>query len=90
MGPARAVAGYAVADDLTARQESNTSNLIFSIPELIAFISETCTLRAGDLILTGTPRAVGMGLDPPAFLRAGDAVRIEIERLGSIEHVIVD
>jgi acylpyruvate hydrolase len=136
MGPGRAVAGYAVADDVTARdlqgrepqwtrakgadgfcpfgpwlttadeipdphalalrtwvngelrQESNTSNLIFSVPELIAFISETCTLAPGDVILTGTPSGVGMGLDPPAFLASDDVVRIEIEGLGAIEHQI--
>jgi acylpyruvate hydrolase len=70
------------------RQDSNTSNLIFKVPELIAFISETCTLEAGDLILTGTPAGVGLGLDPPRFLSSGDVVRIEIERLGAIEHAI--
>jgi len=70
------------------RQDSSTSNLIFKIPELVAFISETCTLSPGDLILTGTPGGVGMGLDPPRFLSAGDVVRIEIEQLGSIEHSI--
>jgi 2-keto-4-pentenoate hydratase/2-oxohepta-3-ene-1,7-dioic acid hydratase in catechol pathway len=70
------------------RQDSSTSNLIFKIPELIAFISETCTLEPGDLILTGTPSGVGMGLDPPQFLVSGDIVRIEIERLGAIEHPI--
>ncbi len=70
------------------RQDSSTSNMIFKIPELVAFISETCTLSPGDLILTGTPSGVGMGLDPPRFLTTGDVVRIEIERLGSIEHAI--
>jgi 2-keto-4-pentenoate hydratase/2-oxohepta-3-ene-1,7-dioic acid hydratase in catechol pathway len=70
------------------RQDSNTSNLIFSVPELIEFISETCTLEAGDLILTGTPSGVGQGQDPPTFLSSGDVVRIEIERLGAIEHAV--
>jgi acylpyruvate hydrolase len=70
------------------RQDSSTSNLIFKIPELVRFISETCTLSLGDLILTGTPGGVGMGLDPPRFLTSGDVVRIEIERLGAIEHSI--
>lgn len=70
------------------RQDSSTSNLIFKIPELVEFISETCTLSPGDLILTGTPSGVGMGLDPPRFLSSGDVVRIEIERLGAIEHTI--
>jgi acylpyruvate hydrolase len=70
------------------RQDSNTSNLIFTIPELIEFISETCTLEAGDVILTGTPSGVGQGQDPPVFLSSGDVVRVEIERLGAIEHAV--
>jgi 2-keto-4-pentenoate hydratase/2-oxohepta-3-ene-1,7-dioic acid hydratase in catechol pathway len=70
------------------RQDSDTSNLIFKIEELVAFVAETCTLEPGDLILTGTPGGVGMGFDPPRLLRSGDVVRIEIESLGSIEHAI--
>ena len=70
------------------RQDSRTSDLIFSCEELVAFIGETCTLMPGDLILTGTPSGVGMGLDPPRFLQSGDVVRIEIEGLGAIEHAI--
>jgi 2-keto-4-pentenoate hydratase/2-oxohepta-3-ene-1,7-dioic acid hydratase in catechol pathway len=70
------------------RQDSNTSNLIFKVPELVAFISETCTLEPGDLILTGTPSGVGLGLQPAQFLASGDVIRIEIERLGAIEHAI--
>jgi acylpyruvate hydrolase len=70
------------------RQDSNTSDLIFGCQELIDFISQTCTLEPGDLILTGTPSGVGMGMDPPQFLRSGDVVRIEIEGLGAIEHAV--
>ena len=70
------------------RQDSNTSDLIFSCDELVEFIGQTCTLQPGDLILTGTPSGVGMGLDPPQFLSSGDVVRIEIERLGVIEHSV--
>jgi acylpyruvate hydrolase len=136
MGAGGAVAGYAVADDVSARdlqgrepqwtrakgaddfcpygpwitttdeipdphalslrtwvngelrQDSNTSNLIFTVPELVAFIGETCTLEPGDLILTGTPAGVGIGLDPQRFLASDDVVRIEIEGLGAIEHSI--
>ena len=136
MGPGRAVAGYAVADDVSARdlqgrepqwtrakgadgfcpygpwittadeipdphalrlrtwvngelrQDSNTSNLIFGVPELIEFIGETCTLHVGDVILTGTPSGVGMGMQPPRFLAPDDVVRIEIEGLGAIEHAV--
>jgi len=70
------------------RQDSRTSDLIFSCPELVDFISQTCTLSPGDLILTGTPNGVGMALDPPRFLAPGDVVRIEIERLGAIEQPV--
>jgi acylpyruvate hydrolase len=70
------------------RQDSRTSDLIFSCPELVEFIGQTCTLVPGDLILTGTPSGVGMAMDPPRFLQSGDVVRIEIEDLGAIEHPI--
>lgn len=70
------------------RQDAQTSDLVFSIPELVAFLRETITLEPGDLILTGTPNGVGMALDPPRFLAPGDVVRIEIEHLGAIEHGI--
>lgn len=70
------------------RQDSSTRHLIFGIDELVSFIAETCTLFPGDLILTGTPAGVGMGMDPPRFLGSGDVVRIEIEQLGWIEHTI--
>jgi 2-keto-4-pentenoate hydratase/2-oxohepta-3-ene-1,7-dioic acid hydratase in catechol pathway len=70
------------------RQDSRTNDLLFGIEYLLGFISETCTLSAGDLILTGTPSGVGMAMDPPRFLEDGDVVRMEIESLGTIEHRI--
>jgi len=70
------------------RQDSTTSDLIFGPQELVDFIAETCTLEPGDVILTGTPDGVGKAFDPPRYLEQGDVVRIEIERLGSIEHTI--
>jgi acylpyruvate hydrolase len=70
------------------RQDARTSDLIFSIPDIVAFLRETCTLEPGDLILTGTPSGVGIYLDPPQFLAGGDVVRIEIEGLGTIEHAV--
>ena len=75
-----------VNDEL--RQESNTSNLVFGCAALVQFISETCTLRPGDLILTGTPGGVGQAQDPPKFLQSGDRVRIAIDGLGEIEHSV--
>ena len=71
------------------RQDARTSDLIFSIPELVAFLGETITLEPGDLILTGTPSGVGVAMDPRRFLADGDVVRVEIERLGSIEHPVL-
>jgi 2-keto-4-pentenoate hydratase/2-oxohepta-3-ene-1,7-dioic acid hydratase in catechol pathway len=136
MGDAGAIAGYAVADDVSARdlqkreprwvrakgfdtscpwgpwitttddvpdprglritshvngelrQDSTTADLVFGPQQLVDFIAETCTLEPGDLILTGTPQGVGQAMDPPRFLRSGDVVRCEVERLGVIEHSI--
>src|SRR3954447_16771548 len=70
------------------RQDARTSDLVFGIDELVAFLGEAITLLPGDLILTGTPSGVGMALDPPRLLGTGDVVRIEIERLGHIEHPV--
>ena len=70
------------------RQDASTSDLIFGVPQLVEFLSQTCTLEPGDLILTGTPAGVGMGLDPRVFLQSGDVVRIEIEQLGAVQHRI--
>ena len=70
------------------RQDSNTANLVFGIDALLAFIRETCTLRPGDLVLTGTPGGVGQGMDPPRYLGSGDTIRIEIDSLGAIEHQV--
>ncbi len=70
------------------RQDASTSDLIFGCQALVDFIAQTCTLKPGDLILTGTPNGVGTAFDPPRFLTSGDVVRIEIERLGAIEHAV--
>jgi 2-keto-4-pentenoate hydratase/2-oxohepta-3-ene-1,7-dioic acid hydratase in catechol pathway len=70
------------------RQDGNTSDLVFGPQDIVDFLAQTCTLEPGDLILTGTPDGVGMAFDPPRYLNNGDVVRIEIERLGSIEHTI--
>lgn len=70
------------------RQDGSTSDLIFGCHQLVEFIGQTCTLMPGDLILTGTPSGVGMSMDPPRFLSSGDTVRIEIEKLGVIEHFV--
>ena len=71
------------------RQEGPTENMIFDIPTLIETISRGITLYPGDVIATGTPAGVGMGMSPPRYLRAGDVVRVEIDRLGAIENKFV-
>ena len=70
------------------RQDSSTADLVFGPRALVDFIAETCTLEPGDIILTGTPEGVGKAFDPPRYLSEGDVVRVEIERLGSIEHPV--
>jgi 2-keto-4-pentenoate hydratase/2-oxohepta-3-ene-1,7-dioic acid hydratase in catechol pathway len=71
------------------RQDANTRDLIFDIPSLIAIISGGLTLLPGDIIATGTPKGVGIGFDPPRFLRAGDIVKISIAGLGSLSNAFI-
>jgi 2-keto-4-pentenoate hydratase/2-oxohepta-3-ene-1,7-dioic acid hydratase in catechol pathway len=63
-------------------QDSNTDQLIFGVPELIAFLSQTITLEPGDVIATGTPPGVGFARRPPVFIKPGDVMEVEIEGLG--------
>jgi 2-keto-4-pentenoate hydratase/2-oxohepta-3-ene-1,7-dioic acid hydratase in catechol pathway len=71
------------------RQDGPTENMIFDIPTLIETVSRGITLYPGDVIATGTPAGVGMGMKPPRYLKPGDVVRIEIDRLGVIENKFV-
>ena len=68
------------------RQDNTTKNLIFDIPELIETCSRGIRLYPGDIIATGTPAGVGMGMEPPRYLKAGDVVRVEVQGLGHIEN----
>jgi 2-keto-4-pentenoate hydratase/2-oxohepta-3-ene-1,7-dioic acid hydratase in catechol pathway len=68
------------------RQDANTRDLIFSVPEIISTISEGLTLHAGDLIATGTPAGVGVGFDPPRFLQPGDEVAITVAPIGTLRN----
>jgi len=68
------------------RQSANTRDLIFDIGTIIENCSRGITLYPGDVIATGTPAGVGMGMQPPSFLKAGDVVRVEIEGIGHIEN----
>jgi 2-keto-4-pentenoate hydratase/2-oxohepta-3-ene-1,7-dioic acid hydratase in catechol pathway len=69
-------------------QDSRTSNLIFGIPELIAYISAAITLEPGDLILTGTPVGVGVFRDPKVALQPGDVVEVEVEGIGVLRNEV--
>jgi len=71
-------------------QDSTTAEMIFDVPTLIAFVSRSITLEAGDMIATGTPAGVGHFHDPPRYLVAGDLMRCEIEGIGVLENRIVD
>jgi len=67
------------------RQNSNTKNLVFNVYDQISLLSQAMTLEPGDVIFTGTPGGVGFAAKPPSFLKTGDVVRIEIDRIGAIE-----
>jgi 2-keto-4-pentenoate hydratase/2-oxohepta-3-ene-1,7-dioic acid hydratase in catechol pathway len=71
------------------RQRAPTSDMIFDVPTLIAYVSEFMTLLPGDLLSTGTPEGVGFGQSPPVFLAPGDRVRYEGSGLGSAEQRVV-
>jgi 2-keto-4-pentenoate hydratase/2-oxohepta-3-ene-1,7-dioic acid hydratase in catechol pathway len=71
------------------RQNSNTKNLVFSVWDQIAHVSKVMTLEPGDIIYTGTPGGVGMGMKPPVFLKPGDKVRTEIDKLGTLDQLCV-
>jgi len=65
-------------------QDSNTNNLIFTVPQIISFLSQSMTLKPGDLIATGTPPGVGMGRNPKVWLKNGDKMNINIEKIGTL------
>lgn len=69
-------------------QDSSTAQMIFTVAEVIAFVSDGITLDEGDLILTGTPAGVGLGRKPPVYLKDGDEVTIEIEQVGSLTNPV--
>ena len=70
------------------RQDAQVADLIFDVPTLIETISAGITLLPGDVILTGTPVGVGIGYDPPVFLKSGDVVKITIDPIGTIENKV--
>jgi acylpyruvate hydrolase len=70
-------------------QQGNTSDFIFDIPTIIAYISQIATLEAGDIISTGTPSGVGDARNPQVYLKPGDVVRVEIAGVGTLENPVV-
>lgn len=68
------------------RQRANTDNLVFDVPHLVEFLSNLMTLEPGDIVLTGTPGGVGFAREPQVFLREGDVVKIEIDKIGVLEN----
>src|SRR5215831_3008884 len=71
------------------RQNSSTANMIFDVPTLVSYVSQFMTLLPGDLISTGTPAGVGLGMNPPRYLKAGDVVELGIEGLGESRQEVV-
>ncbi|WP_216332515.1 fumarylacetoacetate hydrolase family protein [Rhizobium sp. X9] len=71
-------------------QSSNTDNLIFSVENLVAAVSEALALEAGDLIITGTPAGIGHSRKPPLYMKPGDVVEVEVEGIGTLENHVVD
>ena len=72
------------------RQDGNTKTLIFNVPALIAFLSQQLTLEPGDVVATGTPAGVDLGMKPQTWLQPGDTVRMEIDKIGVLENPVVE
>lgn len=70
-------------------QQGSTADMVFSVPELVSYLSGACTLYPGDLIFTGTPPGVGMGRRPPRYLSPGDVLESRIDGLGLMRHRLV-
>jgi 2-keto-4-pentenoate hydratase/2-oxohepta-3-ene-1,7-dioic acid hydratase in catechol pathway len=69
-------------------QDRNTNDMIFDVPTLIEFLSGSTTLMPGTVILTGTPHGVGMARTPPVFMKDGDVVSVEIEKIGTLTNPV--
>ncbi|GGK22257.1 ureidoglycolate lyase [Caldalkalibacillus thermarum] len=69
-------------------QDSNTKNLIFNIPYILSYLSQSMTFEPGDVIATGTPPGVGMSREPQVFLKDGDEVIVEVEKIGKLRNVV--
>jgi len=78
------------AGEALLMQDGSTSDMIWSVAELIEFITAVITLEPGDIVVTGTPSGVGVFRDPPVFLVPGDRARCEIDAIGTVENPVVD
>src|SRR5205085_9759874 len=74
----------------TAMQSDNTDNMMFPIPEMLAYITQGISLEPGDVIFTGTPSGVGHARKPPVWMKSGDTVEVEIEQVGILRNPIAD
>ena len=72
------------------RQDGNTRDMIFAIPQLIESLSAGMTLEPGDILATGTPSGVGYAMEPPCFLADGDIVTCEIEGIGKLSNTVIE
>ena len=70
------------------RQSARSKEMIFPLPELIAFASRLMTLEPGDVLLTGTPAGVGAAYEPPRWLRDGDVVEVTVESIGTLRNYV--
>ena len=70
-------------------QQSNTKHMIFPVADTIAYISQLLTLEPGDIIATGTPEGVGFKRTPPIFLKVGDVIEVEIEKIGTLRNPVI-
>lgn len=71
-------------------QDWSTNDMIFSVPKLISFLSGSTTLLPGTVVMTGTPHGVGMAMNPPRWLKPGDSVAIDIEKIGALTNPVID
>lgn len=88
--PAGAVMNLVTRLNGTEVQRATTDQLIHSIPRLIAYASTVAPLRAGDVFVTGTPGGVGAKRNPPLWMKAGDVVEVEVDRIGVLRNTVVD
>ena len=83
------ILGMQLSVNGVVKQRSNTADMIFSVAQIVSYLSQFMTLLPGDVIITGTPSGVGLGMKPPQFLKKGDVVSLHIDQLGSQTQKVV-